>query len=507
MKFQGKFWRKLNPTFAVWLGFYLYVCAFAFFVQLVLLPYILPSLHAGNGLMWGGDWLNFHDVAVEMHNLVKEKGWSAWVLRPGGRFAVESGIASALYVFFVPKPWVLIPFSAFFHATSAFLIVLILRISLRTSLHFAVFGALPFLLLPSSAVWTAMIHKDGAAILGMLLFFYAWIFLHDRFFQTEFGKTAIFSLLMVGAGIFLCMVARPYWIYFCVILGFVFGVWTAVKAAFRAGRKEMRVGALIVRVSFVAFVAWSVNYFNNNFQLFGRPYPLDYVQGEAAPVARSSANSDIKTPDGIDPSQAWRLKHPEIRLNDAPIPGVWVRPSTLLSEQDWTETPYLPTFLERKLYSLAGVRDGFARDHTAGTNIDVEIKFLCAGDFLRYFPRAFEIGFFAPFPTHWYGSTTIKSNSVLRKIVGLEMASYYLILPFVLLGFVVHYRKTETWWIFGFVFLITVVYAYSVPNAGALHRFRYIAMTLLWGWGLGFTMEFFRHYHRIRSNVTIPFYT
>ena len=60
----------------LWLG----VLSFAFaalvavLIQAVLLPHVLPRLHAGHGLLVGGDWIMFHRVAVELAQEVSRQG-------------------------------------------------------------------------------------------------------------------------------------------------------------------------------------------------------------------------------------------------------------------------------------------------------------------------------------------------------------------------------------------------------------------------------------------------
>ena len=55
------------------------------FIQLVLLPYILPDLDAGHGLLRGGDWIGFHDDAVALAQKIAQNGWQAFELRPRGQ--------------------------------------------------------------------------------------------------------------------------------------------------------------------------------------------------------------------------------------------------------------------------------------------------------------------------------------------------------------------------------------------------------------------------------------
>ena len=46
-------------------------------LQFVVLP-ALPGLHAGHGLLKGGDWTGFHAMGEEMALKMALDGWEAW---------------------------------------------------------------------------------------------------------------------------------------------------------------------------------------------------------------------------------------------------------------------------------------------------------------------------------------------------------------------------------------------------------------------------------------------
>jgi hypothetical protein len=78
------------------------------FIQLVLLPHILPSLDAGHGLLRGGDWIGFHEDANAMAQKIARQGWSAFELRPRGQAPV--GITAAVYALTgIHEPWIMVP--------------------------------------------------------------------------------------------------------------------------------------------------------------------------------------------------------------------------------------------------------------------------------------------------------------------------------------------------------------------------------------------------------------
>jgi hypothetical protein len=160
-----KFYIKL------WLAFYLYSLTVGLLVQLVILPMIFPSAHWKYGLMVGGDWVQFHTEGVEIAKRVQQEGWSVWTLRHPISGQVMSGIAGLFYALTgIHKPWVLLPFNAFLHASAGLILYILLRlldISKKTALIFTI----PFIIFPTSLTWVSQIHKDGLYILGMYLTF------------------------------------------------------------------------------------------------------------------------------------------------------------------------------------------------------------------------------------------------------------------------------------------------------------------------------------------------
>jgi hypothetical protein len=101
----------------VWAGIFVYTLIAGLVLQLVILPFVLPSWHAGDGVLKGMDGPKFHAIASGRAERIDTEGWGAWELQPG-RQAV-AGIASALYALFVPVPAVLLPLNAALNATAA----------------------------------------------------------------------------------------------------------------------------------------------------------------------------------------------------------------------------------------------------------------------------------------------------------------------------------------------------------------------------------------------------
>jgi hypothetical protein len=173
-------------------------------VQLVVLP-ALPGLHAGHGLMVGGDWVEYHRDAVKLVGLMQQQGWEVWELRPRGNAPI--GIAAAVYFFVgIGEPWVLLPINAAMFALAAVCLHGILKMLVPERWAFA--AILPFVLFPSAALIYSQIHKDVFSIAGTLVVALVW----GRFARLvkSDGWSVLTQLALMVTGCTLTWVVRPY---------------------------------------------------------------------------------------------------------------------------------------------------------------------------------------------------------------------------------------------------------------------------------------------------------
>ncbi|WP_301399153.1 hypothetical protein [Thermodesulfobacterium sp.] len=165
-------WNKnLKLLVLLWIAFYVYAITVGFLVQFLILPVMFPSAHWKDGLMVGGDWIQFHTEGLEIAKKVEEEGWSEWSLKHPVSGQAMSGIAGFFYALTgIHKSWVLLFYNAFLHATAGIVLFLILRL-LGISQKLALIFSIPFVVFPTSLTWVSQIHKDGLYILGMYLTF------------------------------------------------------------------------------------------------------------------------------------------------------------------------------------------------------------------------------------------------------------------------------------------------------------------------------------------------
>ncbi len=429
----------LSTLLGVRVGWLLFVAAFlgsmavALLVQLVLLPYFLPQLHAGHGMLVGGDSAGMHATAAALAERIRSEGWAVWELRPAGN--APTGIAAAVYVFVTPEPYMLAPLNALVHAAGGLAIYLIAFGISRHRLA-SVAAAMPFLLFPSAASWYAQIHKDGIFALGMLLCALGWMQAFRRDFWLVGVPRYAALLLPLAAGLFLIWLVRPHIMVLMQAVGLVTTVF-GLGVVLVWWRKGVLGGhrALLAAFVFLAIPALMV---------LAKPsdYRVESWKGDV--VARESVMRYMPS-------------------------------ACLLERGDYASVDRLPI-------TVAAMRDFFISGYrNAKSNMDPDFIPGTVCNLIGYLPRALQIGFLAPFPSAWLSDGSIAASTMMRRVISFEMLAVYaglLLLPLALWDY---RRKPEFWFVLGFFTLLMVIHVYLVPNLGTLHRMRYAFLTAVVG--------------------------
>ena len=427
---------------------FLATCAVALLIQLVIVPQLLPHLNAGQGMLVGGDSAGMNDTAAALAARIHVEGWSVWELRVAGN--APTGIAAVFYYLFTPEPYVLIPLNALVHAAGGLVIYIIVFQLTRNQLA-ALVGALPFLMFPSAAAWYAQIHKDGIFALGMLLCALGWMqaFRRDYWDMPSlptapvafFGRLAA-MLGPVALGLWLVWVVRPHIMILMQAVGLVTTLagLALLTSWWRSGAMS---GIKAAKGAFL-FVAILV------LMVLIKPsdYRVDSWRGDV--VVRENVMQYMPTQCVLargESAQADKLA------------------STVAAMRD--------LFISSKSYSNA--KSNMDADFVPGT--------VC--NLLSYLPRALQVGFLAPFPSAWMGDGSVAANTLMRRVVSVEMMVTYLavlLLPLAMWDF---RRKPAFWFVLGFCTLLIVVHTYLVPNLGTLHRMRYVFLACIVGLSIG----------------------
>ena len=430
----------------IWICLFIYAAASAFLLQLVIFPYWLPSLHAGNGLWVGGDWVGFHRIAGELSEKIILQGWGAWELRPESQS--PAGIAAVFYVFFGPHPWVLIPLNAAVHATTGVLLVCMIQPLVGNTRH-ALLCALPFVFFPSGLVWYAQIHKDGFFFLGIFLCLYGWILMSRL--ETWTGRYAqVFLLLLyLFGGCLLIWVMRPYGVKLMQGIGCIFAVVLVSRFLVSALQRKLQLSQAFLALLIVVTLPLSFGVFKDR---------AEY--GEVTFITDAMNLGD-----------------------EEQISNFREKAKNTIALLQWRRTDWLPSLLDNSFMTLSVVRYGYANS-AGGSNIDTDVIFQSAPEFLHYLPRALQIGLTAPFPASWFGQGTLRATTAMRLISAVEMVFVYaalLLLPYALWRW---RKQIEVWMMFGFCIILLLIYTYITPNIGSLYRSRHGFLMLLLALGI-----------------------
>lgn len=482
----------------LWLVFFVYATVVAFFVQMILLPHVIPAWHAGHGLLVSYfDAQSAHMWATTLAEKIHSQGWSAWQLRYNGQGNV--GITAAIYTLTLPEPWVLIPLHAALHATAALLLLLIINIVLNNR-RWALISVLPFLLYPSAMTWYTQILKDGYSITGVLMITYGWILLAR---QEEWAKRVsrlLLPLLLIILGTLVIWVVRPFVVGMMQMLCLLIAVVVAM-AIVRHGSYQQWRGTAITLLGLL--VVW--------FSLFGMKFFIP-VAGQTLQVEGSNLGTQANSM--LDSSDNFSRSEESGKMQKTGVPGgiVGLRHvtsgttamQTVFSKAvpAWHQAPRLLASLDSKFMALSGAREGFRTGYPmAASNIDSAIKLTSAMDVIKYLPRAAQIAFFSPFPVHWIGKGSLEANTLMRRITAFEMMGVYFALLFLPYS-VWYWRKRIELWI---VLLCTVppllIYGIVFANLGTLYRMRYGFLMTLVALGLAGFITLCRHakQHRARN--------
>jgi hypothetical protein len=439
-------------------------------IREILLPYVLPQLHAGNGFFVGGDSVGFHDQAVALSQAVREGGWRNWMLSPEEARTPLVGLAAAIYALLGPSPLFLIPFNALIHALSALLLFLIMRELFRNDWA-ALAAAAPFVLMPTAAYWYSQLHKDGIFILGAYAFLAGWVALGT---SRELSPPRLLGVAaLLGCGMFLMWFVRDYTPTIMLGLSGLLAVVCLVQFGVALAKGRMGTGDAAVRMLVMAL-------------LFAGLY------GFVSHGPTRNFMHEVGEPTTIKPRPNERvLSHSDVELQGPDLP--LQSPNFPLQSKDycagWQRTAGVPSAVDLKVSSLVRVRTGFFQSvyADAGSTIDRHYCIVDIGGFLLYLPRAIQVGFLAPFPYQWLEHGAI-GGSTMRRIAGLEMLLVYTGLALAVCAFVT-LRERALLTILLFAGPVIVLYGIVTPNVGALHRMRYGFLMLFVGLGAGWLVK------------------
>lgn len=414
-------------AFILWVVLFCYAICVALIFQKVLLP-LLPSLHAGGGLM-SNDAVYFDSVASALAEQIQLHGWSSWQLYPATGARGNVAILAALYALFGHDPTLIIPVNAAIHAFGGVLIFLIAReLSDKASIgiYSGLIAACLFVMFPSALTWYGQNHKDGYMIFGVLLILLTWVKAVRLEYDLRGWLTLVFGY---SVGILLIGCVRPYSLVLLLVA--TLGV-LSVAFAVSLWRGQFRRFAPLLTFFLIAGISLIVGL---------KAVSTTAVGSEA--TATTAAYDKM-----VEAYENWQGK------------GGW----------QWRDAPYVPDSIEKYIETAARTRAGlidYGLSVNAKSMIDEDIKPQSIGEVGLYLPRALQVAFFAPFPSSWLANT-----SMTRLVASGEMLIYYLCFPGILL-LLFYNRKPGVLVVIYFSCFFLLVYGFTQANLGTLYRYRY----------------------------------
>lgn len=117
-------------------------------------------------------------------------------------------------------------------------------------------------------------------------------------------------------------------------------------------------------------------------------------------------------------------------------------------------------------------RAGFRFYNSRASDIDRQVQLRSVGDIVAFLPRAFVIGFFAPFPKMWVQAGSF--GRATRVLSGAETLAMYFLYLAALLGIWRERRNMKMWLLVSVAVIGMIALGLVVVNAGALFRIRYV---------------------------------
>ena len=424
-----------KPLLTAWFAFALYSALVSLSVQFLVLPFIVPGYHAGHGLLAGGDTVGYHAIASLLAEGIERTGWSAWLLAPDGQPA--AGLAALFYVLLAPEPWSVIPVNATLQATGGIIVLQLLR-QLGATYKIAAASAALWVCFPSSLQWVSQIQKDGYYFAGMLGVLLGWTLLLRWTRRESHPAKFILAIGILATGVVLVGAARLYGLQII---------------------HALAVGLAIVAVPALVFCAWH-----------GKTLPVR----SAVVIAVLALTPVLVNPNQLDSRTNAELPRGDRNFTFDGLPANAI--TNAFVREHWMRNDFLPAAIDRTFMRMIVTRMGYVGEtySHAGSMIDLNVRILSATEFMAYLPRALQIAFLAPFPSHWIAPGVTPGSNIMRKVAGLEMLLLY---PMLLAGLPLAAwrwrRNYEFWLITAFCGAILIAYTYATPNLGSLYRLRY----------------------------------
>lgn len=452
MKYTGKIYKTSRDEALIFISLFIYVLLAGLFLQKIVIP--LTPWHAGHGLLAGGDWIFFHQVALDVSRAIQVEGWGAWSSNPQGQG--PAGLAAMFYVLTgIYEPWILLPINAALYGLSGVAVYWIVS-PISSNRCIALLSVLPMFVLPSTAIAWSQLHKDLWAITSVLLLLAYWVKLFMGHYVSSLARIILIIFVIVSL-----WWMRAYTLQI-ILLGQV--VMLLILLVLKKNREiKIVLWALFsIALNVGAVYVSKVNHDNKLIRV------VKHVDVKNSNLGGSNEKQVANSSDALKITER-------------------------VSCSEWIYTLPIKK-IDSILFNLSCTRASMLSEYPdAKSNIDPDVKFSSASDILNYVPRAMQVGMFEPGPSFFFSKVDSQSSQLLRRIAGVESFLMY-IAQIGILVFFAHFfvRKTGRnsrgalmlMAVISFSIVWVLLYAFASGNLGTIYRLR-LPVMLLW-MALGF---------------------
>lgn len=449
----------------------IYVFFAGIFLQFIIIP--LMSLDAGSGLIKGGDWNYFHELAKQLASSISQQGWHKWVLRLDGQ--APASAAAAIYTLTgLSKPWVLLPLHGILCGISSISIYSITQ-QLGASRNLSILSILPLFFFPSSAIIWGQIHKDIYSIAGVLLVLKFWISIWTMFRKSIIQNLLVhaINILTLIVGLSLMMFVRPYLFQVSLTASFSAAIILLISSCYRLFyvSSDSYISQHTCFLQCLLIIIMSL-FIHLKLPLF---FERSFQSNVDNLYSQEDLTFDNNTLSKIINYPPTNQNYPKILYNH--------EENFIIKCQN-----FLNFEIDKVISKISDSREGFRYGYpNARTNVDIDVEFNNIRDILYYLPRALQITFFSPFPNQLI-SDVLNLENKISSLVIIEMIIMYIAFPGIIILFFISSNRTPILIAFSFSLIFALAYTYVITNIGTIYRMRYPSM-LIWiflgiiGWG------------------------
>ncbi len=475
-------------------------------IQLIILPYVFPHLHAGNGLLIKGDWNTYHWMAIDLKNIIQNEGWSKFDLFYNGQ--APAGLAGFFYTLIYPKPISVLPLNCFFHSIGGLTLFFIIKNLYQNNLISFISSSV-FVFFPSSILWYSQIHKDVYYNPAILMFVLSWLIFISCFNQQR-KNFFIISTFLIIFSFLLIFIFRPYFIKVLLIINLILTLIICSKFFINiVFNKENKSYGIINIVKFILFLILtnvSILFLEKTDFSHSEAFKGSVIEGDINKLDISGNKvilfvdneEDVSTEnigditnDNLSFDKCINGKILSYSIKDGIETDQIVAVDCIYEvKTKWKNSKFLPGMIDYYFEQMFYYREYFFMlQSDANMTFGQNYKLNSFIDMILYIPNAIYYGYLAPFPSDWFGEGSTEATTIMKKIISIEMILFYFLIPFTLYQFINRFIDLKFFTIFFISNILILLPTYVVPNVGVIIRHRYACFALLTAIGVSYLLK------------------